>query len=217
MSFDHTTFISPFTWRYGSAGMRRIWSETHRRRLMRRVWVALATAQHKAGLVTAEQLADLQSQVDNVDIDRALAIEQEARHDVMAEIRAFAEQCPTGGGIIHWGATSADVTDNVRSPKLSAKPAMTVHSPRVAQFATLDMAARGPGERAGLGGCLRDGRLLPFGWLRLLRGRRNARGARILTVAVARPCRHWGLGSVLYDEAARRLVERRYTHAGMSW
>jgi adenylosuccinate lyase len=31
----------------------------------------------------------------------------------MAEIRAFAEQCTTGGGIIHWGATSADVTDNV--------------------------------------------------------------------------------------------------------
>jgi adenylosuccinate lyase len=31
---------------------------------------------------------------------------------VMAEVRAFAEQCPVGGGIIHWGATSADVTDN---------------------------------------------------------------------------------------------------------
>jgi adenylosuccinate lyase len=31
----------------------------------------------------------------------------------MAEIQAFAEQCPVGGGIIHWGATSADITDNV--------------------------------------------------------------------------------------------------------
>jgi adenylosuccinate lyase len=31
---------------------------------------------------------------------------------VMAEVRAFAELCPVGGGIIHWGATSADITDN---------------------------------------------------------------------------------------------------------
>jgi len=113
MQFDHNTFISPFTWRYGSEPMRSIWSERHKRRLMRQVWVALATAQREAGLVTAVQLSDLQSQVDNIDIDRALAIEKETRHDVMAEIRTFAEQCPVGGGIIHWGATSADITDNV--------------------------------------------------------------------------------------------------------
>jgi adenylosuccinate lyase len=113
MVFEHDTFISPFTWRYGSVEMRQLWSETQKRRLMRRVWLALATAQHGAGLVTAEQLADLTAHVDDVDIERALVIEQETRHDVMAEIRAYAEQCPAGGGIIHWGATSADITDNV--------------------------------------------------------------------------------------------------------
>jgi adenylosuccinate lyase len=113
MNFDHSIFISPFTWRYGSDAMRQIWSETHKRRLMRRVWVALAEAQHQAGLVTAVQLADLQQQQDNINLTRALEIEKETRHDVMAEIRAFAEQCPVGGGIIHWGATSADITDNV--------------------------------------------------------------------------------------------------------
>jgi adenylosuccinate lyase len=113
MNFDHSTYISPLTWRYGSDAMRQIWSETHKRRLMRRVWVALAAAQHQAGLVTQAQLADLQSQQENVDIARALEIEKETRHDIMAEIRAFAEQCPIGGGIIHWGATSADITDNM--------------------------------------------------------------------------------------------------------
>jgi adenylosuccinate lyase len=113
MTFTHDTFISPFTWRYGSDAMRHIWSEQHKRRLMRRVWLALATAQHQAGLVTAEQLADLQAHAEQIDIDRALEIEKETRHDVMAEIRTFAEQCPVGGGIIHWGATSADITDNV--------------------------------------------------------------------------------------------------------
>lgn len=113
MNFDQSTYISPFTWRYGSQEMRQIWSEENKRRLMRRVWVALATAQHEAGLVTAVQLADLQAHQDDIDIPRALEIEKETRHDVMAEIRAFAEQCPHGGGIIHWGATSADITDNV--------------------------------------------------------------------------------------------------------
>lgn len=111
--FTHATYLSPSTWRYGSDEMRHIWSEYARRRLMRRVWVALATAQQAAGLVSAEQLADLQAHVEEVDIARAQAIERETRHDVMAEIRTYAEQCPVGGGILHWGATSADITDNV--------------------------------------------------------------------------------------------------------
>ena len=93
--------------------MRYVWSELYKRRLMRQVWVALAAAQHVAGLVSADQLADLERHADAVNIARALEIERETRHDVVAEIRAYAEQCPIGGGIIHWGATSADITDNV--------------------------------------------------------------------------------------------------------
>lgn len=95
---DHRSYISPFTWRYGSAEMRYIWSEVYKRRLMRQVWVALATAQHVAGLVSAEQLIDLETHVNDIDIARAAQIERETRHDVMAEIRAYAEQCPVGGG-----------------------------------------------------------------------------------------------------------------------
>ncbi len=113
MSFDHQEFISPFTWRYGSAEMRHIWSEWRKRQLMRQVWLALAEAQHEAGLVTGEQLADLRNRIQDIDIKHSLALEKETHHDVMAELRTFAEQCPVGGGIIHWGATSADITDNV--------------------------------------------------------------------------------------------------------
>jgi len=93
--------------------MRKIWSEAHKRHLMRRVWVALAKAQNQAGLVSAEQLADLQKCVDKVDIERSSEIESQIHHDVMAELKTFAEQCPLGGGILHLGATSADITDNV--------------------------------------------------------------------------------------------------------
>ncbi|MFL7839698.1 MAG: adenylosuccinate lyase [Candidatus Promineifilaceae bacterium] len=110
--FDFDSYISPFSWRYGSQEMRHIWSEEQRRRLMRRIWVSLATAQYQAGLVTEEQLNDLKKQVDNVNIKRAMEVEKELRHDVMAEIHVYAEQAPLGGPILHWGATSADIIDN---------------------------------------------------------------------------------------------------------
>ncbi|MCC6612651.1 MAG: adenylosuccinate lyase [Anaerolineae bacterium] len=110
--YDHNTHLSPFTWRYGSEDMRRIWSEAHKRRLWRRIWVALAAAQAEAGLVTAAQVDDLRAHADAIDIERAHAIEAEIKHDLMAEIKTYAEQCPTGGGIIHLGATSMDIEDN---------------------------------------------------------------------------------------------------------
>lgn len=111
-SFAHDTYLSPFTWRYGSAEMRALWSEVHKRRLWRRIWVALAEAEQTAGLVTAEQVADLRAHQDEVDLARAQEIEAEIHHDLMAEVKTYAEQCPVGGGIIHLGATSADIEDN---------------------------------------------------------------------------------------------------------
>lgn len=116
--YTHDTFISPLTWRYGGEEMRRVWSLHHQRRLWRRVWVALAEAQQTAGLVTAEQVADLRAHMDDIDIDRALAIEAEIHHDLMAEIRTYAEQCNIGGGIIHLGATSMDIEDNAEALRL---------------------------------------------------------------------------------------------------
>jgi len=32
-TYGYDTFLSPFTWRYGSQEMRRLWSEGHKRRL----------------------------------------------------------------------------------------------------------------------------------------------------------------------------------------
>ena len=110
--FDHKTYLSPLSWRYGSDEMRHIWSEEHRRRTWRRIWVALAEAEAEAGLVTPEQAADLRAHAGDVDVERAHQIEAEIKHDLMSEVKAFAEQCPAGGGIIHLGATSMDVKDN---------------------------------------------------------------------------------------------------------
>jgi len=118
LAFAHDTFISPFTWRYGSPAMRQLWSEEHKRRLLRRVWVALARGQLAAGLVTPAQVADLEAHADQIDIARTQEIEAAIQHDLMAEIRVFAEQCTVGGPIIHLGATSMDILDNVEALRL---------------------------------------------------------------------------------------------------
>lgn len=117
-TFTHDTFVSPFTWRYGSAEMRALWSEAHKRRLWRRIWVALAEAQQRAGLVRAEQVADLRAHEAEINLERARAIEAEIHHDLMAEVHAYAEQCPVGGGIIHLGATSMDIEDNAEALRM---------------------------------------------------------------------------------------------------
>lgn len=117
-SYSYDTYLSPYTWRYGSPEMRGLWSELHRRRLWRRVWVALAEAEQAAGLVTAEQAADLRAHAEDIDIERSLAIEGEIHHDLMAEVRTYAEQCKIGGGVIHLGATSMDIEDNAEALRL---------------------------------------------------------------------------------------------------
>jgi len=134
-SFSHETFLSPFTWRYGSKPMRQLWSDAQKRRLWRRVWVALAQAQVKAGLVTQAQADELRAHQDDVDIDRAHAIEAEIQHDLMAELRVFAEQCPNAGGIIHLGATSMDIEDNADAMRL--KDALRLIIAQTEQLLTL--------------------------------------------------------------------------------
>lgn len=116
--FTHATFLSAFTWRYGTEAMRELWSEHHKRLVWRRLWVALAEAQQEAGLVSAEQVEDLRGHQSDIDLARSLAIEAEIHHDLMAEVRAYAEQCPIGGGIIHLGATSMDIEDNADALRL---------------------------------------------------------------------------------------------------
>ena len=109
---DFDTYLSPFTWRYGTQAMRRLWSETNKRLLWRQLWVALAEVQSEFGLVTLDQVADLRRHMQEINIPHALEIETETQHDLMSELQTFAGQCPQGGGIIHFGATSSDIEDN---------------------------------------------------------------------------------------------------------
>lgn len=113
MTNAHERYQNALGWRYGSDAMRALWSEAHKRRLMRRVWLALAEAQAAAGLVPPAHVDALRTTVDDIDIEAAAVHEATTRHDVMAEILTWADQVGPAGGIIHLGATSADITDNV--------------------------------------------------------------------------------------------------------
>jgi adenylosuccinate lyase len=110
---DEKTYASPFSWRYGRAELRELFSERERRRLWRAVWVALAASQERSGLVTRAELDDLRAHANDIDLEAALTIEREIGHDLMAEIRVFASQAKIGGGKLHLGATSMDIEDTV--------------------------------------------------------------------------------------------------------
>src|SRR4029453_15594993 len=93
--------------------MRWLFSPQYKFQTWRRLWVALAEAEAEAGLgITEEQIAELRSHVDEINFDVAEAQEKKVRHDVMAHIYAYGEQCPKARGIIPLGATSAFVGDN---------------------------------------------------------------------------------------------------------
>jgi adenylosuccinate lyase len=139
MSQDFSQYLSPFTWRYGSQEMRQTWSEAHKRRLWRQMWAVLAEVQVQFGLIRPEQAADIASRQADVDIQRSLEIEAEIQHDLMAELRAYAEQCPVGGGALHLGATSADIEDNTDA--LRMRQALDMLTERLGRL-LLDLAER---------------------------------------------------------------------------
>ncbi len=128
--YSYDTFLSPFSWRYGSEAMRQLWSEVHKRRLWRQMWVALAGAEMAAGLVTEAQLADLRAHQDEIDVPAALTFESELQHDLMAEIKTYASQCRIGGGVIHLGATSMDIEDNADALRLRESMLLIEHTLR---------------------------------------------------------------------------------------
>jgi len=130
-TLDQSTYQSPFTWRYGSNDMRDVFSELHKYKLWRRIWVALAKAEYQAGLVNKKELNDLISHEEEIDIDRILEIEKETRHDVVAAIREFSEKAVIGGGKIHTGATSMDVVDNADA--LRTREALSIIRERLAR------------------------------------------------------------------------------------
>src|SRR5438105_1941596 len=114
-------YDNPLITRYASREMAELWGPQRKFSTWRRLWVALAEAEHELGLladdgvtprITTEQLDGLRRHVEDIDFARAADWERRLRHDVMAHVRTFAEACPGTGDVLHLGATSCYVTDN---------------------------------------------------------------------------------------------------------
>lgn len=108
-----SSYQSPLTGRYASEAMSYNWSDQKKFSTWRRMWVALAEAEHELGLpVTQSQIDEMKQHLDDIDFDAAAAKEKELRHDVMSHIHVFGDLCPQARPIIHLGATSCCITDN---------------------------------------------------------------------------------------------------------
>ena len=110
---SHDIYSSPLASRYASGYMLHLFSDDSRYQTWRRLWTALARAQHQLGLpITEAQVAELEAHITDIDYDTVARREREVRHDVMAHIYAYGKAAPSAAGILHLGATSCYVTDN---------------------------------------------------------------------------------------------------------
>ncbi len=106
-------YESPLNSRYSSAEMKYIFSPDFKFRTWRKLWIALAESEQELGLnITDEQIEELKEYKDDVNYEVAAKHEKLVRHDVMAHVHAYGEQCPKAKPIIHLGATSCYVGDN---------------------------------------------------------------------------------------------------------
>ena len=107
------TYENPLITRYASREMAHCFSDDVKFQTWRKLWVALAEAEHELGLsIDQEQIDELKEHMEDINYDVADKREKEVRHDVMAHVYAYSKQCPKAQGIIHLGATSCFVGDN---------------------------------------------------------------------------------------------------------
>ena len=106
-------YENPLITRYASKEMARLLSTEHRIKLWRELWIVLAETQKELGLpISDAQIDQLKAFRSTLNLEVANAYERKLRHDVMAQVHAYGDQCPDAMPIIHLGATSCYVTDN---------------------------------------------------------------------------------------------------------
>ncbi|MCL2265503.1 MAG: adenylosuccinate lyase [Treponema sp.] len=143
MSKDDTSsrYENPLCKRYASEEMQRIFSDDFKFSTWRKLWIALAESQKELGLnITSGQIEEMKANIFNINYETAAKYEKEIRHDVMAHIKAFADQCPKAAPVIHLGATSCYVGDNTdiivqRAALLRVKKLLLTAIDKLYQFA----------------------------------------------------------------------------------
>ena len=134
-----SVYENPLISRYASREMARLWGNERRFHIWRKLWVALAVNQKLLGLpISDEQIAELRANQNKLNLEVAASYEKKLRHDVMAHVHAYSDQCPSAKPIIHLGATSCYITDN--ADLILIRDALRLTAARLA--AVIDRLAR---------------------------------------------------------------------------
>lgn len=106
-------YENPLCRRYAGEEMKKIFSDDNKFSTWRKLWVALAESERELGLpISEDQIGEMKAHLYDINYETAAKKEAEVRHDVMAHVYAYGEQCPSAKPIIHLGATSCYVGDN---------------------------------------------------------------------------------------------------------
>ena len=107
-------YRSPLAERYASDEMSYNFSDQLKYSTWRELWIALAETEKALGIkaISRKQIDEMKKFRDKINFDAARKHEIRVKHDVMAHVHAFGDQCPAASPIIHLGATSAFVQDN---------------------------------------------------------------------------------------------------------
>lgn len=107
------SYVSPLVLRNASPEMAALFSPRRRALEWRRVWFALAEAQHALKLgVSAQAVRALRRGLTRIDLAVVARYERRFRHDVVAHLHAYADVASAARPVLHLGATSMDVVDN---------------------------------------------------------------------------------------------------------
>jgi adenylosuccinate lyase len=112
--------VHPIEYRYGTPEMREVWSEEYRFHRIIDAEVALAAALAAHGIIPAEAAAEIRNHAHATQLSRAKEIEDEIHHDMMAIVKAIAEECGEPGRWVHFGATSNDILDTATGLQIGA-------------------------------------------------------------------------------------------------
>src|SRR5262245_58087209 len=107
---ENAVYDNPLVSRYAGRKMAELWSPRRKFMTWRRLWLALAEAEHELGLsaadgktprITESQLLEMRAHLDDIDLASAADYERRLRHDVMAHLHTFGDACPLARDIMH--------------------------------------------------------------------------------------------------------------------
>ncbi|MGP8159417.1 MAG: adenylosuccinate lyase [Thermoplasmata archaeon] len=126
MPDEDESLFCPLEFRYGRDSVRELFSRGTRLNRALRVEAALALSEAELGMVPADAAAaiDKAATLSQVSLERVDTLERSLRHDVMAMTRALAEAAGPAGRWVHFGATSADITDTALALELKESAAI---------------------------------------------------------------------------------------------